>query len=72
MGKVIFPNWDKRRGPTRPRRRLPIGRRYLGYGHWLVFFENKVTEIRFVSTPQARALFYRAKSYTEDGFPCIG
>jgi len=71
MGKIFFLNWDNRRRPTRPHRRFPVDRRYLGYGHWLVFFANKVTELRFVPTPQARALFYGAKSYTEDGFPIL-
>lgn len=64
--------WDKREREfdRRPRHKPRIiTKTYLGYGHWIIHYDDGTKELRWVPTPEARAVFYRAEEYTDDGFP---
>lgn len=71
-GKDIW-NHPERRHPIRPRRpeRIVKDREYLGFGHWIVEYNDGTKELRWVPTPECRAFFYGVGEWDNDGFPVL-
>lgn len=60
MGRIFY--------PLRGNRRKPVSKLYLGYGYWLVSFDDGTEELRFF-WDRRTPFISDAKEFSEEGFP---